>query len=189
MKSTNKFTWIIFIGAPAVGKYTIANAISKKMKWVFFHNHLIIDFVKSILPHEHTIPRRKFRFKMIENFLNYFGEQEISIVMTHAYAHDYTTEWGQTDPDYIKHIEEVAKKHGGKCIVIHLKAGLKMLQKRTTSIDRKQFGKISTRKLLTVVHGQYDFETSPEHMENLYVIETGDHNEKKTIDMVIKVLR
>lgn len=181
----NKFTWVLFIGPPAVGKLTIAKIISKKTGYHLVHNHLLIDFLKNIIPESIYTDRKIYRYKLYFDLLEIFSKNKISLVMTLAYAQDYFTEDGLSFPDLIQKIENIAHSNNGELVVIHLTAGLKTLLSRVTSMSRRNFGKIKNKNLLKKVYESNDFQTTPDNIKNVFKIETDNKNKE---DVFIEVL-
>ena len=187
MKPETKPVAIVLYGAIAVGKLTIGTLLAKKLDYKLTHNHLINDMVWSIF--ERGTPEaapliEKLRYDMYEKAI----KAGISIVITHAYAHDYVSKTGLSDPQYLKTLERKLEKAGAKVLFVHLQADSKTLLKRVTGESRKNYKKVTSAKSLKEVLAVRDFTTSAPVKNNL-VIDNTDLEPKKVVQMIIKHLK
>ncbi len=187
MKSEIKPVAIIIYGAVAVGKLTIGTLLAKKLKYKLTHNHLINDLVWSIF--ERGTPESA---PLIEKLRYDFYEKAIksgkNIVITHAYAHDYISKTGLSDPQYLKTLEKKLEKSGAKVLFVHLRADNKILLKRVTSESRKNYKKLTNTKSLKELLTLRDFTTSAPVKNNL-VIDNTNLEPKKVVQMIINHLK
>src|SRR3989344_5975775 len=134
-KNKPTFNVIIIYGTVAIGKFTVANILHKLINYKFFHNH-----------HTHDLARQLFEIgdlyldKMIHNmrFLMFreIAEAKINVVTTHTYSSNYVSKTGITDPKYMKKVESIIKKNGGRAFFIHLIADEKEILKRVSGKSR-----------------------------------------------------
>lgn len=182
----NKFTLVVFYGAFAVGKYTVANEFHKKTGYKFFHNHHAYDLAHSLFERKSeglSSLYENINFKVLEEI----AKAGLNTVTTHAYSAKYVSHTGLSDPDYMKKMQRIVEKAGGVAYFIHLKAEHDSLLKRVTGRSRKKFLKLKDPELLRGIleDSRKDFVTSAPVKHNL-VIDNTKIPPKKVVDMVIK---
>ncbi len=134
---------LIFIyGAPAVGKLTVAEELSRHIKYPVFHNHLTVDLAKTLFDNFNSDEFRKYREKLRYEFLEMAAKNDISIISTFVYAPI------KYDNLYIKRVMKIIKKYNGKIFFVHLSADNGVLHKRVRNDSRKRFHKIKKVKKL-----------------------------------------
>ena len=187
MAPQSKFTFLLITGSPAVGKFTVGSILAKKNNIALFHNHLIIDLVKSLIPGAHNKGRSVLRQKILYDCLDAVAQQDISLIITHAYGHGYVYSSGITDQQYVARIRKIAEKYGGNFVSVHLVASKKTLMQRVREISRKKFKKITTKKLLNEVIMNQDIVTPP--FKDSLVIPTESLTASQTVKLIEKHVR
>lgn len=177
-----RFFFILITGAPAVGKFTVGKALSKKLKVVLFHNHLVIDFVKYLIKGKHNKSRSALRQKIFFNSLEAMAEQNLSLIITHAYGHNYVYTSGMSDRQYVSRVKKITEKFGGVFMSVHLVAHKKELERRVLESSRKDFKKIKSKKLLNEVISINDITTPP--FKNSITI----NNSNLSVSQVVKII-
>ena len=132
---------IFLYGPPASGKHTIGRALAEKTGYKFFHNHLTIDLLKTVL--EWGSPgffelSQKIRLDILEEAAK---EKVPGVIFTYVYEKD-------EDDDFIKKLQERISKHGGEIIFIQIYCEKDELLKRVTNDSRKQFHKVKNPESL-----------------------------------------
>jgi hypothetical protein len=139
---------LIFLHGPAAsGKLTIARELAALTGFALFHNHLIVDAVSAVFP----FGSERF-VKLREQFwLAMFHEAAQagrSVIFTFApeasVAHDF--------PDRANQVVEAA---GGAMISVRLILSQDEQERRIGNIERAEFGKIRSVKLLRELRGQF----------------------------------
>lgn len=183
--SKNKKPVVIFIyGAVAVGKFTVAKTLSKKLGYKLAHNHHVNDFVDEVFtPHTfYAHYMREFlRYSVLENLV----KAKINFVTTHCYWHNFVSRTGLSDSQYVKRIEKKLTKLGAKFYPIHLKANEKELLRRVSMRSRRAFRKLHDKKTMREYLSRLDLQTSPK-LKNNFVIDNTKLSPQKVSDMIIK---
>jgi tRNA uridine 5-carbamoylmethylation protein Kti12 len=170
---------IIIYGAPAVGKLTTANVLSKKTKYPILHNHATIDLVTNYFPFN-SRPffslLRKVRLDIINEMLT---EKTAGLI--------WTTGLPNT-PDnraFYKKLDNLVKKNGGTTYYVKLVCDPVEQKKRVLGIERKKYKKLSTVKDLTKMMKDVDFSTkTPE--KNTIIIDNTNLSLQKVVSKIIK---
>jgi shikimate kinase len=186
-KSFDRKPVVIFIYGPiAVGKFTVAEILSKKLGYKLAHNHALNDFVQEVFDrHSYASDYMK------DNLRPYLLEQavkfKINLVSTHCYSHNYVSRTGLSDPKYVETLEKKLNKLGARFYPVHLKANDKALLKRVSGYSRKRFKKLTNKKILKelLIESYKDYKTSP-RLKNNFVIDNTNLSPKKVADMIIK---
>ena len=140
IRDKNLFNLVMIYGTVAVGKFTVANELQKITGYKFLHNHhthdLVRLFMESDSPDFHRIIEnlRYFLFKEI-------SKSKINVITTLAFIPSFISKTGITDSIYIKKIESIVKKFGGRVCYVHLIADRDTILRRVTGNSRKKFRK------------------------------------------------
>jgi hypothetical protein len=137
----SKMNLIYIYGPPASGKLAIATELSKLTGYKLFHNHIAIDFVKSVF----EFGTESF-WKLVDEYrlqmLEQASKEGISVIFTHVYVR------GINEPFLKSLIKRVEQKNGGKIYFVRLQCEKKILLKRIRFASRRKRGKMhSVRKL------------------------------------------
>lgn len=180
------FTVVIFYGTFAVGKYTVAKEFHKKTGYKFFHNHHIFDLTRTLFERE-TLALNNLYEGMFLSVFKEIAKSRINVVSTHAFSASYISKTGLSDKDFMRKIEKIIEKGGGRAIFVHLKAEKSSLLERVGGNSRKEFLKLRDSKILKGIlnNKNKDWETSAP-VKNNFVIDNTNLSPKKVADLVIK---
>ena len=152
---------IIIHGPPAVGKLTVGAEISRLTGYKLFHNHLSIDYVKSV-----------FEFGG-PNFWRVVGNVRYSLIAEAAQAdislvHTFCYEFGVDDKHFASLISS-AEDHGGEVHLVLLNCSDEDRRKRIGSESRVKIGKLADRESV----GRNDIDlTSPYPGRETLILDT-----------------
>ncbi len=183
----SKKSAIVFIYGPiAVGKFTVAEILSKKLGYKLAHNHHVNDFINEIFDrgsHISHVMKEDLRYYLLENV----ARAKISIVATHCYSDNFISTTGLSDPEYIETLEKKLTKLGAKFYPVHLTASNEELYRRVSMNSRKKFRKLTSVKMMKqyLTRSGNDHQTSPK-LKNNFVIDNTNLSPQKVADMVIK---
>ncbi len=183
-KNKTAFNVVVIYGTVAVGKFTVANELHKLINYKFFHNH-----------HTHDLARQLFEMgdihldKMIHHirFLVFreIAEAKINVVTTHTYSSNYVSKTGITDPMYMKKIESIVERNGGRACFVHLVADEKEILKRVLGESRKNYRKLRDKKILKEYLNKNNWKTIALVKNNLQIDNT-NLSAKKVAQIIIK---
>jgi len=186
-KSSNKktkFNVVIIYGTVALGKFTVANELHKLMNYKFFHNHHVHDLARQLFERD-TLHLHRIFENINFILLKEISEAKINVVTTHAYSSNFVSRTGQTDPKYLKKIQSIVEKNGGRAIFVHLVADEKEILKRVLGESRKNYRKLRDKKILKEFLNKNEWTTSAPVKNNLQIDNT-KLSPKKVADIVIK---
>ena len=176
---------MIFIYGPiAVGKFTVANVLSKKLGYKFTHNHALNDLVDTVFPHktpQYNAMVEHLRYYLLESAV----KAKVNFVTTHCYAHNFISTTGLSDPKYVETLEKRLTKLGAEFYPVHLKANAKELLRRLSGESRKTFKKLLDKKIMSKQIEVRDWQTSPK-LENNLIIDNTNLSPQKVADKIIK---
>ena len=184
--SKNKplFNVVIIYGTVAVGKFTVANKLHKLINYKFFHNHHTYDLARQLFERGSLRANR-----IIENtrFLLFkeIAEAKINVVTTHTYSSDFISKTRLTDPAYMKKVQFIIEKNGGRACFVHLVADEKEILKRVSGESRKNYQKLRDKKMLKEFLDKKDWKTMAPVKNNLQIDNT-HLSPKKVSEMIIK---
>jgi deoxyadenosine/deoxycytidine kinase len=183
-KSSNKKPVIIFIHGPiAVGKFTVAKALSKKLGYKLAHNHYVNDFLLEIFERDSyymDLVKDKLRYFLLENA----AKAGINLVVTHTYTHNFVSRTGLSDSKYVQMLEKKLKAAGARFYPVHLKASTAELLRRVGMSSRKKFAKLTSRKVMRRQISFKDWSTTSK-LKNNYVIDNTNLSPQKVSEMII----
>ena len=180
------FTVVIFYGAFAVGKYTVAKEFQKETGFRFFHNHHTVDLVDELFPRA-TLPSARLNEKIRFEAFKEIARSKINVVVTHAYSAEFVSKTGISDPGYVKKVEKIINTGGGVCYFVHLVASDETLIKRVSGKSRRKFKKLKDPVIMKKVLKEIgrDFKTSAPVKNNLQIDNT-NLSPKKVVQIVRK---
>jgi len=157
---------IIIYGAPAVGKLTTANMLSKKIGYPILHNHATIDLVTTYFPFG-SKPffqlLRKIRLDIVEALIT----EKTSCLI-------WTTGLPNT-PDnkaFYRTLDRLIKKNGGTTYYVKLLCDPQEQQKRVLGKERKKYKKLTNVNALKKMMKDVDFNTSTPKNKTLVIDNT-----------------
>lgn len=170
---------LIFIyGTPAVGKLTVAKALSKITNYKIFHLHLTVDLVYSVFDWGSKIGEKlnaKYRFDILENAAK---ENIPGLIMTFVYGHP-------GDEPFVKRVVEIVEKYNGTVYFVKLKASNKALKERVTNESRVGTMKMKTFREIEGLMQKYDLETEIQVGNSLII----DNTNKTPEDVAYEIVR
>lgn len=183
-KSKQKFNVIIIYGTVAVGKFTVANKLHRLLNYKFFHNH-----------HTHDLARQLFERgslhldRIIENtrrlIFKEIAKAKINVVTTHTYSSTFISKTGLTDPMYMKKVESIIKRSGGRVCFVHLVADEKEILKRVLGESRKNYRKLMDKKIMKEILERKNWKISAPVKNNIQIDNT-HLSPQKVSNMIIK---
>ncbi|OGI73815.1 hypothetical protein A3D42_03300 [Candidatus Nomurabacteria bacterium RIFCSPHIGHO2_02_FULL_41_18] len=176
---------VIFIYGPqAVGKFTVAKILSKKTGYKLTHNHALNNLIDELFnrgTYENGTMKDRLRYDLLQNAVR----AGINFVTTHCYAHDYVSPAGLTDPKYVEDLEKKLTRLGAVFYPIQLKASPKELLRRVGMKSRKEFKKLTDRKIMRALILKHNWRSSPK-LKNNFIIENTYISPQKVASMIIK---
>jgi shikimate kinase len=187
-KSSNKKPTVVFIYGPiAVGKLTVARLLSKKLGYRLAHNHHINDFVHEIFDRDtyasHAM-KDQLRYIVMENMV----KAKISFIATHCFSYNFVSLAGLSDPKYVQTLEKKLTKLGANFYAVHLKAESEELLRRVNRNSRKEFKKLTDKKIMSELLHTKDWHTSPK-LKNQLIVDNTNLPPEKVSDMIIKYFK
>ncbi|HYF96609.1 MAG TPA: hypothetical protein VD947_01065 [Patescibacteria group bacterium] len=174
---------LIFIyGPPAAGKYTTGKELARITGFKFFHNHLTVPAVNSILP-ENTEKRFDLLKQIRLIILSKAAEEGLDTIFTLAYS-------GAIDDKSVAQIVNNIEKYGGQVCFVQLYASKEKLLSRIGSKSRKnlRMGKFTTRKALLESLATRDHYAAVKYKNNLF-IDTGKSSAKESAAQIAQHFR
>ncbi|MEO6876282.1 MAG: AAA family ATPase [Opitutaceae bacterium] len=108
---------VFIVGAPAVGKMTVGDALAKRTGLRLFHNHLTIDLVLRFFPYGTPAFGRltgEFRRRIFE---------EVAVSDLPGMIFTYVWDFGEPrDAAYVEGVAEIFRPQGGRVIFVELEA-------------------------------------------------------------------
>lgn len=125
---------IIIHGPPAAGKHTVGSEISRRTGFKLFHNHLSIDYVKSVF--EFGSPNfwrviESVRFPVIAEA----AKQDIDLIHTFCYGFG-------VDDEHFAGLISSAEDHGGEVHLVLLLCDDDERRRRIANESRVRMGKL-----------------------------------------------
>jgi shikimate kinase len=187
-KSLNKKPIVVFIYGPiAVGKLTVAKILSKKLGYKLAHNHHINDFVQELFERDtyasHAM-KDQLRYIVMENMV----KAKSSFIATHCFSYNFISLAGLSDPKYVKTLEKKLTKLGARFYAVHLEASSEELLRRVDQNSRKEFKKLTDKKIMQELLIKKDWKTYP-RLKNQLVVDNTNLSPQKVSDMIIKYFK
>ncbi|MEX2052214.1 MAG: AAA family ATPase [Candidatus Paceibacterota bacterium] len=183
-KNKKLFNVVIIYGTIAVGKFSVATELHKKLNYRFFHNHHTHDLARQLFDRG-DFHLDKLIIDMRLLILKTAAEAKINVITTHAYTSDWVSQTGITDPKYMKKVESIIESRGGRACFVYLTADEKELLKRVSGKSRKNFHKLRDKKTMKEFLDTRDWNT-PAPVKNNLEINNTKISAKKVADMIIK---
>lgn len=174
---------LVFIyGPPAVGKYTTGKELAKITKFKFFHNHLTVSAVDSILEDDNE-KRLELLKEVRWLILTKAAKEGINTIFTIAYS-------GKVDDKAVKELVNNIEKYSGKVCFVQLYAPKEKLLKRIGNNSRKKLGllnKPTTKKRLLELLGSRDHYASVKYDHLL--IDTTESSAKQSAARIAQLFK
>lgn len=172
---------LIFIyGPPAVGKLTTAIKLSEKLNYKIFHNHLVVDLVKSVyeqFTNEFNLLRESIQNMVIDSC----GKSNLSgLIFTICYAYP-------DDLKVVDDIENIVLKNNGNIIYIQLLTDVENLKKRVINEDRKKYRKLINPDKLLVTLSKWEL-SLPVLKNNNLLFDNSSIDSENICDIIINYM-
>ncbi len=158
---------LVFIyGPPAVGKLSVARELSKQTGFKLYHNHVSIDFVKSIFQFGTPTFWRlvdKYRREMLEEA----SRQGVDTIFTFVYSKG-------ADDKFVKDIIRRVESHNGKVVFVRLHCRREELIRRVRVRGRRKQGKLATKTGLIGLFKQHELQSEIPFAKSLTVDKTNN---------------
>jgi hypothetical protein len=126
---------LVFIyGAPAVGKFTVAEELARLTGFRLFHNHLTVDLVSSLFPFG-SDPFVSLREEIWLSAFREAGRHGISLIFTFNPERTVRAQ-------FIEQTVETIELAGGQISFIELTCDEAELERRIVNPSRTEFGKL-----------------------------------------------
>jgi broad-specificity NMP kinase len=143
---------IIIHGAPAVGKLTVAEELSKITRYKVFHNHLVLDLVNSVFD-----SKKKIFWEVVSDIRLQIVKEAIKQKIKGII---YTQSDIASDKfDFVKKIIKESERTKSSVYFVHLICSKEELSRRVKLDSRKEFNKTISIKKLKESFKKWDFET------------------------------
>jgi hypothetical protein len=135
-------------GPPAVGKLTIARELARLTGFKLYHNHVSVDFVKSVF--EFGTPTfwrlvDKFRREILEET----AKEGVDTIFTFVYGKG-------VDDEFVKDVVRRVESHGGQVCFVRLYCDRDALLERVGNKSRKKLGKLTTKSGLVRMFKRFE---------------------------------
>ena len=142
---------LVFIyGPPAVGKLTVATELARITGFKLYHNHVSVNFVKSVF--EFGTPTfwrlvDKFRREILEEA----AKEGVDTIFTFVYGKG-------VDDEFVRDIVRRVQSHDGKVCFVRLYCDRDELLRRVGASSRKKLGKLTTRSGLVRMFRKFNLD-------------------------------
>lgn len=185
IKMSSKKPTVVFIyGYIAVGKLTIARILSKKLGYKLIHNHHINDFVNEIFDFKSDrseIMKDHLRYYVLEHAV----KEKINFISTHCYNHDFISKGGLSDPKYVRTQQRKLEKWGARFCPVFIKADRDKLMQRVSDNSRKEFLKLTNKKIMKDLLNKDDTQNHA-NLKNTLVIDNTNLSANTAANLIIK---
>ena len=167
---------VFLYGPPAVGKLTVALALSTLTGYKVFHNHLTIDLVRSVFEWG-TRPFWDFVNRYRLELIGAAAESNVpGLIFTFVYAHP-------GDDRFVRQVVQAVERHGGEVCFVQLLCSRRELFKRIKASSRTRFHKIKKPTALKALLAQSDLFSSVRYAKNL-TIDNTTVSARRTAEMI-----
>ncbi|WP_223789137.1 hypothetical protein [Marinicella meishanensis] len=181
MTAHNVAMEVLFIYGPAAaGKYTIGQQVSEAMGWPLFHNHLVVDAVKSLF----DFGGPGFIQLRAQMWLEAF-----SVAAEHNRSFIFTFNPENTvDPALLTAMVARITEQGGQVHFIELRCDEGPLLARMGAPSRQQFGKLTDSDLYQQLKAEGCFEF-PRFCDPDLVLDTGVFSAQQSAHLIMEWYR
>ena len=162
---------VLIYGPPGVGKLTVASELAKLTGYKLFHNHLSIEFVKSIFEFGSKTFNRlviKFRYEMLESA----AKDGINTIFTLVYRKDY-------DDKYIRKLMRIIESYDGEMVFVRLHCSDKKLLERIKGRSRSKYSKIKNTNEFKELTSKNDLKSAISFVKSL-TLDTGRYTPEES---------
>lgn len=160
-----KLKLVFIYGPPAVGKLTVAREVAKLTGFRLFHNHVAIDFARSVF--EFGTPSF---WRVVDgtrrDMLEEVAKSGTDAIFTFVYG-------GETDDAFIRWVTGVVEAQGGEVCFVRLRCDRAEVLRRVAGKKRKRMGKLASRKGLSGLYSRYDLDARIPSAES-FDVDTGE---------------
>jgi shikimate kinase len=178
-----KFKVAIIYGTVAVGKFTVASELQKIINYKFFHNHQVHDLVREFFERD-TFHLAHLLELIYYSIFREIADARINVITTHTYSSRFVSKTGQRDSDYMKKIESIIEKGGGRAYFIHLIADEREILKRVSGKSRKNYRKLKDKKIMKDVLQKWEWRKIAPVKNNIQI-----DNTKLSAKKVAKIIQ
>lgn len=168
---------ILIYGPPAVGKLTVAEELANQSGFKVFHNHVSIEFVKSLFEFGTPVFWKlvdRYRKEMLEEA----AKENVNTIFTFVYGKG-------SDDKFIKDIIRRVESHRGKVCFVRLYCEPSVLMKRIVDISRKKYAKLNTKSGLYKLLKSHDIMSEISFVKSLS-IDTSKASPKEAVRKIIE---
>lgn len=163
---------LVFIyGPPAVGKLAVATELAKLTGFKLHHNHVSIDFVRSIFEFS-TPPYGRLVDKYRREMLEEAARENVDTIFTFVYGKG-------VDDEFVRDIIRRVESHNGKVLFVRLYCSRGELSRRVAIKSRKKQGKLASRRDLDGLFKDFDLVSNVPSAESLSIETT--HNSPRKV--------
>jgi hypothetical protein len=125
---------IIIYGPPAAGKLTVGAEIARRTGFKLFHNHISIDYVKSVFDFG-TPPFWRVVGRVRYGLIAEAAREDVSLIHTFCYEFD-------VDDEHFANLIASAEDYGGEVHLVLLKCDDRERRNRIANESRVKIGKL-----------------------------------------------
>jgi shikimate kinase len=140
---------IFLYGPPAVGKLTVAEALSQLTGYKVFHNHLTVDLALAFFEFGTPAFGRYVSDLRFEAFERAAQENIEGVIFTFVYAYAH-------DEGHVRKIKEIVESNDGQVHFVQLTCDRAELTERVQNSSRTKYKKISTVEKLNELLEKYE---------------------------------
>lgn len=153
---------LVFIyGPPGVGKLTVAMQLAKITGFKVYHNHVSIEFVKSLFDFGTPTFWRlvdKYRKEMLEEV----AKENVNTIFTFVYGKGI-------DDEFTRDIIGRVESHGGRVCFVRLYCEPEILLNRVGRKSRRKFSKLTSKSHLSHLFKKFDISSEIPFVKSLNV--------------------
>ena len=138
---------IFLYGPPAVGKLTVATALSEKIGFRVLHNHVTIDAVGTVFDFG-TEPFWAVVGRLREDLIATAARERVDLIYTYVFA--------PSDEPIVAAIVEAYERDGGSVTFVQLTASREELLRRVSDDGRARHGKLTEPEVLLRLLDEHD---------------------------------
>jgi len=169
---------LVFIyGPPAVGKLTVARELAKLTGFRLYHNHVSVDFVKSVFDFG-TPAFWRLVDRVRRDVIEEAAKEGVDVIFTFVYAKG-------PDDGFVDDIAKRVKSNGGRFCPVRLYCDRGELLRRVPAASRKGMGKLTTKSGLVRMLQKFDLGSEVPGGESLS-LDTGEMLPKEAARAIVR---